>query len=90
MSGHTPPRTHTGTGQPGQLAGGLNIVIDRFRLEALTEAATAVDMVLVAAEAEARLGLAGTSFPPVSVPAGTRRYPASGSGECAWPSAVPA
>ena len=37
-------------------------MIDRFKLEALAEA-TAVDMVLVAAEAEARLGLAGTSFP---------------------------
>ena len=62
MSGHTPPRTHTGTGQPGQLAGGLNIVRGGLRLEALAEA-PAVDMVLVAAEAEARLGLAGTSFP---------------------------
>ena len=88
MSGHTPPRTHTGTGQPGQLAGGLNIVIDRFRSEALAEA-TAVDMVLVAAEAEARLGLAGTSFPS-QCPGRHQRYPASGSGECAWPSAVPA
>ena len=88
MSGHTPPRTHTGTGQLGQLAGGLNIVRGRLRLEALAEA-TAVDMVLVAAEAEARLGLAGTSFPS-QCPGRHQRYPASGSGECAWPSAVPA
>ena len=58
-------------------------------MEVLTEAATAVDMVLVAAEAEARLGLAGTSFPS-QCPGRHQRYPASGSGECAWPSAVPA
>ena len=89
MSGHTPPRTHTGAGQPGQLAGGLNIVRGGLRLEALAEAATAVDMVLVAAEAGTRLGLAGTSFPS-QCPGRHQRYPASGSGECAWPSAVPA
>ena len=88
MSGHTPPRTHTGTGQPGQLAGGL-IMRGGLRLEALAEAATAVDMVLVAAEAGTRLGLAGTSFPS-QCPGRHQRYPASGSGECAWPSAVPA
>ena len=87
MSGHTPPRTHTGTGQPGQLAGGL-IRRGGLRLMALAEA-TADDMVLVAAEAEARLGLAGTSFPS-QCPGRHQRYPASGSGECAWPSAVPA